>query len=690
LGSRQIRRNLPTIPEPTEAFTRAVQTQVPMVDAQGRLIREAPTPERQYSLPERIAGGAEAAESVLRGIVGFPIALGQAAYEGIREGDASPGGIENRMSAILENMGYAPRTEAGQEYTENIGKFFERLETEYKVPAIGAAPSAVPLLGVRGVPAQVGRAVSEELATPPIGAIGPINEARTLSKTDTLRDSEGLYETGREGPFLTVINRGVEPSQQTAGGFRLYGGTAIDARDPGKRSALYGDAPGQAEQEVQLRLAPENNPALRIAQDFTRKNIGSDYNFDFKIEPSSLKKQSAVGISYELAANKLPGYSDSVFTAYKNDPEYGSLIEQRGIKNYDDLVRESYKQLEKETIEQFRQLPVKMSFHKKGEGNYLDSNEMVKDAHLHNHLFVYQGGDPHEFLGKVDKSTGLSSNDMFRAVHDYFGHAIKGNSFGPKGEEIAWASHAQMYSPLARIAMTAETRGQNSFVNYTPINADLVMSMEKLRKAEIDLRRSGNEQAAEQVKNQIRELGGQWQYAKQASVALPPEMTKIDYAGGMPEYVRKLQRPGGEELPAEHWSRVAEMKVTDPSKQGTAAAGKEKTRLQYPGAIRGRTYFYAEGREPEQVVRSIAPYKYKSTVSSLYNADKDPLGIKKLANVKNTESYLSKINKGSFDADSATNDFERMVYERGFVGFVTGSGKNRVAVAFEPIPVEPQ
>ncbi|MBC7599210.1 MAG: hypothetical protein H7238_09345 [Polaromonas sp.] len=36
------------------------------------------------------------------------------------------------------------------------------------------------------------------------------------------------------------------------------------------------------------------------------------------------------------------------------------------------------------------------------------------------------------------------------------------------GEENAWRSHASMYSPLAQRAMTTETRGQNSWVNYGP------------------------------------------------------------------------------------------------------------------------------------------------------------------------------------------------------------------------------
>lgn len=60
------------------------------------------------------------------------------------------------------------------------------------------------------------------------------------------------------------------------------------------------------------------------------------------------------------------------------------------------------------------------------------------------------------------------ANDIFRIVHDYFGHVKEGNGFRADGEENAWRSHAAMYSDLARPAMTAETRGQNSWVNFGP------------------------------------------------------------------------------------------------------------------------------------------------------------------------------------------------------------------------------
>tara|TARA_R100000329_G_scaffold145546_1_gene131190 strand:- start:3951 stop:6794 length:2844 start_codon:yes stop_codon:yes gene_type:complete len=62
----------------------------------------------------------------------------------------------------------------------------------------------------------------------------------------------------------------------------------------------------------------------------------------------------------------------------------------------------------------------------------------------------------------------MLENDVFRAVHDTFGHGMRGNTFGPIGEYNAWLAHKEMYSQDARRVMTTETLGQNTFTNYGP------------------------------------------------------------------------------------------------------------------------------------------------------------------------------------------------------------------------------
>lgn len=60
------------------------------------------------------------------------------------------------------------------------------------------------------------------------------------------------------------------------------------------------------------------------------------------------------------------------------------------------------------------------------------------------------------------------ANDLFRAVHDAFGHGLEGAGFRARGEENAWQAHVRLYTGSAIGAMTTETRGQNSWLNFGP------------------------------------------------------------------------------------------------------------------------------------------------------------------------------------------------------------------------------
>ena len=67
-------------------------------------------------------------------------------------------------------------------------------------------------------------------------------------------------------------------------------------------------------------------------------------------------------------------------------------------------------------------------------------------------------------------------NDMFRAVHDAFGHLATARDFSKHGEEAAYESHAQMFSKKALPALVSETRAQNAYVLNTgdfPPNAPI-------------------------------------------------------------------------------------------------------------------------------------------------------------------------------------------------------------------------
>jgi hypothetical protein len=499
--------------------------------------------------------------------------------------------------------------------------------------------------------------------------------------------NESNWKVTEEGGFYNVIPSGFGQGGQIAGkveGQGIYTGTASEAR--GRGQSIYGVTEQEANGQVLNRLKnPEQNPLLNIANKYTADNLSKPYDLNFQLPESSLAKQSGIGRSYEIMTGASKQQKDSVFNAYANDPEFAQIIQQNNIKSYDDLVQKSYQQLEKETLQQFNSLPLKFQFHT-GQANYLDSAEAVRDMILHGNLSVYKGGDRHEFLHNIDKNTGLNSNEMFRAVHDALGHGIRGNGFGPSGEEIAFGSHAQMYSPLARIAMTSETRGQNSFVNYTPINAELVSRMEGLRRLQYEAKNRGDMGEANEIAESLRQLGENWQYAKQSALVLPPEFTRTDFAGGMPEYLRTTQNVPIETAPQAltHFGKKGGLLELDPKQYGSGILGAEAERLKYgKNPVRDRTYFYRGSPDQVKPEVGLGPNVYTTELPNLYDITADPLGLSKLANIRNTTSYLAKYGQGRFDQPQSLNDFERLIKEYGYKGLLDPTK----AVVFDPTRV---
>lgn len=133
----------------------------------------------------------------------------------------------------------------------------------------------------------------------------------------------------------------------------------------------------------------------------------------------------------------------------------------------DPAVQRAYGALGSEVSEQYKALPIKIEFTK--DDPYKTSEEMFNDVEQNGKLKVFTGGEKHPLLGAPDEN-GISANDKFRAVHDYYGHVMFGHKFGPSGEENAWVEHSKMFSPEAQKALTTETRGQNSWFNFSSEN----------------------------------------------------------------------------------------------------------------------------------------------------------------------------------------------------------------------------
>jgi hypothetical protein len=531
------------------------------------------------------------------------------------------------------------------------------------------------------------------------GAVSKAAEALTSSKIPPLateaktaqagKPTGATYATRQEGPFYRVTPAPSGQSSGAARGVRETDGLQAQGAIGAGPSPTGQRVPKQfSDEEVAGLISSPNNKPLQLAQSYTKEQRGADFMTP-EMPASSLAKQSAIGRTHMAAVEGSPEYKKAIFDAYaQNMPD---VLEKAGAKNYDDLLEKAYRQLAKETSDQFDRLPVSMSFHRSGEGNYNGAREMAGDVHGNEHLYVFQGGDKHDFLNQVDPRTGLNENEKFRAVHDLFGHAIRGNEFGPAGEEKAWGIHKQMYSPLAQLAMTAETRGQNSVVNYTPLNAKLKSEVAQLREIQMEAKRRGDTQRYKLATEGIKDAFQGFQYAPQKAVLLPPEYLSAEYKGGMPDYVRKLITPEkGTETQSvlTHYSNRPDLRFTDPKLYGTGIKGAEAERLKDPSAVRDRSYFYMGEPGTVSAEPGLGVNRYRGEASSLYDITQDPLDFRVLARESNRTPYTSKYNQGVTSPLQDANDMERLVREYGYQGMANPKASKPMAIMFDQTPVE--
>jgi hypothetical protein len=209
--------------------------------------------------------------------------------------------------------------------------------------------------------------------------------------------------------------------------------------------------------------------------------------------PGPIGSLRDVAESY-MAGRPQPSYHKPPEQYHPIDPEHSQAIarafEEMPHAPDDPHVKASYDAMASETRDQFRHIIDKTGLKVEPipagmEDPYAANPRLAaKDVAENNHLWFYptesgfgssaQGGidmASHPMMqpsGETLNGKPLLNNDLFRIVHDVFGHLKEGNGFRAAGEDNAWRSHAAMYSDLARPAMTTETRGQNSWVNFGP------------------------------------------------------------------------------------------------------------------------------------------------------------------------------------------------------------------------------
>ena len=249
-------------------------------------------------------------------------------------------------------------------------------------------------------------------------------------------------------------------------------------------------------------------------------------------------------------------------------------------------------------------------------------------------------------------------NDMFRAIHDYYGHAKQGNGFRAGGEENAYLSHEGMFSDLGKKALATETRGQNSYLNYGPDG-------ETNRTATI-----GDTKFADQktglMDNWAIEKGTVRDDARRRAY----ERDIWNNGGGLEGAV---DAEGN--LNLEHHSRTPIQGQVDPGKYGEGLSGKTPSEINRSAGpdFLNRSYY--------GIPANVDPYKKEQGLGQFTSEAQLPAHT--VYDMQGDPDNLKQGLKGYSPQERAT-ELERKIWEKGYSGFWANKpGQGKVAAIFD-------
>ena len=314
------------------------------------------------------------------------------------------------------------------------------------------------------------------------------------------------------------------------------------------------------------------------------------------------------------------------------DPERGARIAQAYEEMKSDPlnpdVRAAYEALARETLAQWEAVKatgLKVEFIE-GDDPYGNPRNAIRDIVENNHMWVYptdsgygqqgitaqqEAENPMLAIvpGETISGRPVRVNDLFRVVHDYFGHVKEGVGFRARGEENAWQQHMAMFSPLAQKAITTETRGQNSWVNFGP---------------------KGKENQTAKSEKTV--------YAEQKIGLLPDWVMTEGYTGGQfeqlpqpltfaePKAAYGTATEGSTSVVGVHFSRQPRTLLSG-SKYGSGLPGAERQRVAGDRTLSHRVHFYVDtgnGIVPEP---GVGGFPHTVRLNNVYNTDTDAKGL---------------------------------------------------------------
>lgn len=395
--------------------------------------------------------------------------------------------------------GYYSRDDSGRAYA--LGLDFALSEAVSKLPSVKSNMNGVPDADAAASPLAKAEYPYDQMVprkqVEQAGLIAAINAAYRKAVEKDVSLDELVTDVGAVGRSRVLTPASTEPVL-----VEKIGGV-LHLRDGNHRAAnayLRGEATIRAKvvdmdpvlkQFERTVPTPEVTPGTRAVKPDAQTDVElSQAPLQYKLAGLEKASPGPVAGVREVATE----YMKAMGLPVRHQAEYVTVDVERAQRiaalydttpdaPTDPVVRAAYEALAKETIAQYEALQaLGFTFDWiEGDDPYASPADAIRDMQENKHLWVFPTTSGFGTVNVADDQNPLLQltdivvsgrqtmvNDLFRIVHDVFGHGSEGASFGPRGEENAWQAHVRMFSPLAARAMTSETRGQNSWVNYGP------------------------------------------------------------------------------------------------------------------------------------------------------------------------------------------------------------------------------
>jgi hypothetical protein len=244
-------------------------------------------------------------------------------------------------------------------------------------------------------------------------------------------------------------------------------------------------------------------------------------------------------------------------------------------------------------------------------------------------------------------------NDVFRFVHDAYGHGATGVGFRAAGEDNAYISHFASLSPASRLALANETRGQNSALNYGKNG---------------EHNRTANQDDTVFQDQKAGLLSNKTIYGNVNKAFDEPIVLKGGLLPGDPKIAGAVNDEGL--LSMKHYARQ-ELDSIDPARFGEGMSGRTRAEMNrsYHPDFQKRSYYGLE--------TDVDPYKRESGLGS----------IKHEATIAPEHIYDSELDsEGLFGSGGDVSTKEKAVFDAGYSGYMRNHPQlGKVAVVFDKL-----